>query len=312
MRVAVAGLGLIGGSVALALSAAGHDVIGHDADPATRRAAGRGFTVAEDPAELRRSDIAVIAVPVSASAEAAGAALGADYDGLVTDVASVKAVPARELASYRRYVGGHPMAGKASAGFAAADPGLFTDRPWVLCLDDSTDLGDWGRLARLWTSIGARVVPTTAAAHDRAAARISHVDHVAAAALTLVADEPLARSLAAGSFRDGTRVAASPVQLVEGMAEGNRDELLTALDELSGELARARAAVADTAPDAMRSWFDRARRLRSSWPPEPGPPETMALDRQGLLALGAEGGWVDSVKGIEVATVRRPRVKSTS
>lgn len=327
MRVAVAGLGLIGGSVALALAEAGHAVVGHDPDPATREAAAAHFPVTADPATLLDTDVAVVAAPYRHLASVAAAL--ADHTGIVTDTASVKVEAAKAFAGCARFVGGHPMAGKETAGFASAEAGLFRDRTWVLCIErgvrpdghgtrghgsdpDGTDLADWAALARLWTSIGARVVPATAADHDRAAARISHVEHLAAAALVRAADDPLARALAAGSYRDGTRVAASPTALVAGMVEGNRAEVLAALADLAGELDRARQAVAafDHEPERLADWFDRARDLRVSWPPEPGEPESIPLSREALLALGAAGGWVSGIES-EVAIGRRPRVKST-
>lgn len=313
MRIAVAGLGLIGGSVALALAEHGLDVLGHDPDPATREAAAAHFPVAADPIELLDTDIAVVAAPYRHLAAVAADTFPAGrYRGLITDVASVKTEVARLFAPHARFVGGHPMAGKETAGFPAAEPGLFRGRAWVLCLEEDTDLGDWTSLARLWTAIGAHVVPATAAAHDRAAARISHLEHLVAAALVHVADEPLARALAAGSFRDGTRVAASPTALFTGMVEGNRTELISALDDLREELGRAHdglAAYTDrTFP--ITEWFDRARERRETWPPEADAAEQIPLTRDALVELGTAGGWVEGVQD-EVALARRPRVQST-
>jgi len=310
MRVAVTGLGLIGGSVALALAEAGHDVLGHDPDPATRAAAAAHFTVTADPAELLDADLAVVAAPYRHLDTVAATLRG--YAGLVTDVASVKAAAARAFAAQPRFVGGHPMAGKETAGFASAEPGLFRGRTWVLCLEADTDLADWATLARLWTSIGAHIVPATAADHDRAAARISHLEHLVAAALVRVADDPLSRALAAGSYRDGTRVAASPTGLFTGMVEGNRDELLAALADLGGELDLARAHMTASTDRAkpISEWFDRARERRADWPPEPGETVEVQLERDALLAFGRAGGRLEGVES-EVAVGRLPRVKST-
>lgn len=313
MRVAVVGLGLIGGSAALALTEAGYEVIGHDVSERAREAARSRFAVAADPAALSGADVAVLAVPMGAIAGSA-VDFGPDrFGGIVTDVASVKGRVREAFAGHRRFVGGHPMAGKAAAGFAEADPGLFRGRKWALCLEEDTSLEDWATVAGLWLSVGAHVVPTTHAAHDRAAALISHVEHLVAAALTLAADDPLSRTLAAGSFRDATRVASSPVHLTEGMVASNPDGLLDALDALGRELDSARRLVDhhSSEPRSTEEWLDRARRLRATWPPEPGGAERLPLTRAGLLALGEAGGWVESIQGIEVATVRRPRVQST-
>jgi prephenate dehydrogenase len=309
MRVAVLGLGLIGGSAALALAEAGHDVLGFDPDAATRDAAAAHFPVTADPAALEGTDLAVVAVPFRHLAAIADETLHG-YTGIVTDVSSVKGAPARLFARHR-FVGGHPMAGKETAGFAAAEPGLFQDRKWVLCLETDTDLGDWTVLAALWTSIGAHVVPATAEAHDRAAARISHLEHLVAAALVRVADEPLARTLAAGSFRDGTRVAASPTALFTGMVEGNQEQLLAALDDLGEELGYAHGFLQSTdRPNPISEWFDDARARRADWPPEPLAAQRIPLTRHALSELGEAGGWLEVVES-EVALARRPRVKST-
>lgn len=308
MRVAVTGLGLIGGSAALALADAGHDVIGHDPDAATREAAAAHFPVTADPAALLDTDVAVVAAPYRHLDAVAETLRG--YRGLVTDVASVKTAAARAFAAHPRFIGGHPMAGKETAGFASAEPGLFQGRVWVLCLEADTDLDDWLLLARLWTSIGARVVPATARDHDRAAARISHLEHLVAAALVHVAADPLSRSLAAGSYRDGTRVAASPTGLFTGMVEGNGQALLEALDDLGEELGTAHAHLSNGDDQAIADWFDQARAQRAAWPPEPGEAERLPLERGDLLALGAAGGWIEAVE-TQVAFGRRPRVEST-
>ncbi|MEU6246603.1 prephenate dehydrogenase/arogenate dehydrogenase family protein [Glycomyces sp. NPDC047010] len=310
MRVAVTGLGLIGGSAALALAEAGHEVVGHDPDPAVRAAAAARFPVTADPAGLFDADVAVVGAPVKHLASVAAALTG--FRGLVTDTASVKADAARAFAAHDRFVGGHPMAGKETAGFASAEAGLFRGRVWVLCLEADTDLDDWLLLARLWTSIGARVVPVRADDHDAAAARISHLEHLVAAALVLVADDPLSRTLAAGSFRDGTRVAGSSTTLFAGMVQGNRAMLEDALDELGEELGTAHQYVVEYQqdPDRIAEWFDRARAKRAAWPPEPGEAERVPLTREALLDLGAAGGWVEAVES-EVAIGRRPRVQST-
>lgn len=310
MRVAVIGLGLIGGSAALALAEAGHDVLGLDPDPATRDAAAAHFPVTADPAALAGTDLAVVAAPFGHLETVASETLDG-YTGLVTDVSSVKAAPARVFARHR-FVGGHPMAGKETAGFDAAEAGLFRGRKWVLCLEADTDLADWTALAALWTSIGAHVVPATAADHDRAAARISHLEHLVAAALVHVANEPLARTLAAGSFRDATRVAASPTALFAGMVEGNHADLWTALDDFGEELGHAfrLLAVYTDRPNSISEWFDQARVLRADWPPEPEAAQRIPITKASLMELGAAGGWLEAVES-EVALARRPRVKST-
>ncbi|MGH3738592.1 MAG: prephenate dehydrogenase/arogenate dehydrogenase family protein, partial [Micromonosporaceae bacterium] len=135
--VAVLGLGLIGGSLLRALTAAGVPTIGYDAAPTTRtEAAAAGHPIADSVAEaVASAQLTVLAVPLPA-VPAVLAEL-TDYPGLLTDVTSVKSPVYAAVAAhlpYARYVGGHPMAGKETSGFAASDPGLFTGCAWALCL----------------------------------------------------------------------------------------------------------------------------------------------------------------------------------
>jgi prephenate dehydrogenase len=249
-------------------------------------------------------DLVVLAVPLTAVAPVLDEVAGAGYTGLVTDVVSVKQ-PVRDLVARRLragglrlagYVGGHPMAGRETAGFAAGDPGLFHGCAWVLCLDGETNLDDWLALARLFTGIGARVVPTTAEDHDRVVAAVSHVPHLLAAALATVVSDPLAATLAAGSFRDGTRVAASAPDLVAAMTGGNAGPVLDALDAVMDRLDEVREALESDEPiPQIKAWAAPANAARTTWPKGWGAPRQIPARAQDLLALGDAGGWVSAV-----------------
>ncbi|WP_425462310.1 prephenate dehydrogenase dimerization domain-containing protein [Micromonospora pisi] len=141
------------------------------------------------------------------------------------------------------------------------------------------------------------MVPATAAEHDRAVAAVSHVPHLLAAALVAgAADDPLAGTLAAGSFRDGTRVAATRPELVAAMCGGNADAVGPALDAVLEALHRARAAVdADDPIAALRDWLAPASVARAAWPHRPGTARELPVRVDELLALGRAGGWVTSV-----------------
>ncbi|WP_430789071.1 prephenate dehydrogenase [Actinoplanes sp. G11-F43] len=303
MRIAVIGLGLIGGSLLRALAGAGHGVVGFDADPgacsAVREA---GFRVAGSvPEAIAGTDVVVLAVPLPVLPGVVADLDG--YDGLVTDVTSVKG-PVRDVMRGRRYVGGHPMAGKETSGFAASDADLFDGCAWVLCLEeDETVPADWLLLARLFTGLGARVVPVTAAEHDTAVARISHVPHLFAAVLAAqVGADRLAGALAAGSFRDGTRVAATRAELTAAMCGGNRDAVRAELRRLVGELAALDAALDD--PGALVPLLRRGEVARRGWPAVAGDPRPEMSGVSALLELGRSGGWVTSVRDDEVVTIR--------
>ena len=275
--VAVVGLGQLGGSLAAALVAAGREVTGWDVDPAAREAAAaRGVRIGR-----QLSGVVVLAVPLPAM----GAALdGLDVapDATVTDLGSVKTPVRAALAGLGgRYVGGHPMCGTERSGHAATDPGLFHGARWAVCLEEDTELPRWLRVAEVALAAGAEVVPATSGEHDAAVAAVSHVPHLLAAALAAAAAEagPLALALAAGSFRDGTRVAASDPTFVTAMVEGNATPVATALDRVRTQLDR-------PWPDLVAA----GHAVRSA---EPGRREVrVPLERTALLALGRAGGAV--------------------
>jgi prephenate dehydrogenase len=323
------GLGLIGGSLLKALAAGGHTVWGFDADPATRGTARTAAAQAPPGARWRvvgdvgdavvDAELAVIAVPLPAVDEVLHGLMSAGYAGLVTDVTSVKG-PVREMVAHRLhgvhsrlagYVGGHPMAGRETSGFTSADSSLFVGSPWVLCLEPDTALSDWLLLADLVTRLGARVVPTTAEEHDRAVATVSHVPHlVAAAVAAAAAGDSLALTLAAGSFRDGTRVAATPPALTAAMCGGNAAAVGPALAAVTDALAEATTALRSDHPiRALRGWLAPAAGVRGAWPPRAGRRLDLPATSGALLRLGRDGGWVTAVAADRKSvTASRPAV----
>lgn len=310
-RVGVLGLGLIGGSLLRRL--AGYDGAhgaGWDADPAIlAQASAAGLGVAGGVDELVATcDVLVLAVPLPAVEPvldeiAPRTGTGFAYAGpLLTDVTSVKAA-VLALAAQRELplVGGHPMAGTAESGFAASDAALLDRATWALCVEDGTDLPSWLAVARLVTGLGCAVVPITADAHDAAVARVSQLPHLLAAALAAGADDPLARALAAGSFRDGTRVAATRTELTAAMCAGNAVAVGAALDEALDRLGRVRALLRDGAD--LRPWFEQGRSVRSQLDAPrsharrrlPTADLAPAYLRASLRELGARGGRITDV-----------------
>lgn len=252
--VCVLGLGLIGGSVLRAAVAAGRTAWGWNrSEEPVRAARADGHDVTADlPAALRRAAaedaLIVLAVPLPAVGAVAAAIAEHAPGCALTDVVSVKQPVAEALAAHgldARYVGGHPMAGTAESGWAAGSAELFDGAVWVVAADDGADPDVWSRVARLAADCGARVVPAESAEHDAAVARVSHLPHMFAEALAAAgASSQLALSLAAGSFRDGTRVAGTDPLLVRAMCEGNASALLPVLDEALAALTAARDALA--------------------------------------------------------------------
>ena len=252
--VCVLGLGLIGGSLLRAAVAAGREALGYNRTVDTVVAArADGYTATADLTEAltwaaERAALIVLAVPMPAVGSILGHIKRVAPDCPLTDVISVKGAVLAEVRAaglLDRYVGGHPMAGTAYSGWAAGEPGMFTGAPWVVGVDEHVDARIWAQVMDLALDVGAVVVPAKSDEHDAAAAAISHLPHLLAEALASTAgDVPLAFALAAGSFRDGTRVAGTAPDLVRAMCEANAEQLLPALDRALALLHQTRESLA--------------------------------------------------------------------
>lgn len=270
--ICLIGLGLIGGSLLRDLSAAQHPVFGYNHSTSGARTAAReGFDVTDDlPVVLTRAEeenaIIVLAVPMNAVGPVLDeVAKYAPHCG-ITDVVSVKTAVYNEIRARGmegRYVGGHPMAGTTESGWGASQDGLFKRAAYVITYDYAVECNAAGvpvskswialfsDVVRMVNLVGAEAVPARVAAHDGAVARISHLPHVLAETLAVVGDNGgiLAQSLAAGSFRDGTRVAGTAPELVQQMCGTNAPALVDALDEALTILQAARDKLASDNPD---------------------------------------------------------------
>ena len=273
-RVAVVGLGLIGGSVARRLLDRGTAVVAWDPDPATREAArGLGIEVLASPADLAGTgvDLVVVAVPlrsVDQTAQLLSGVLGPHT--VVTDVASVKA-PVRDAMVRAglgaQYVGAHPMAGTEHSGFGASHTDLLAGARWAVTLDSTTPAHGFLLVAALITQVFEGIVyPLTDDVHDEAAALISHVPHVMATELlNLVAHaaiRPVAVALSAGSFRDGTRVARTTPRRTQAMVTDNATWVVPVLRRAIADLEQLARALESNAP--TEEFFDRADVLRDA------------------------------------------------
>jgi prephenate dehydrogenase len=303
----VLGLGLIGGSLMRAAAAAGREVFGYNRSVEAVQAAGAdGFDATEsiDDALARAADskaLIVLAVPVPALPLMLGHIRDSAPECPLTDVTSVKGAVLQEVQSFRlekRFVGGHPMAGTAHSGWAAGNAHLFAGAPWVISVDDGVDADVWAMVMDLALDCGAVVVPARSDEHDAAAATISHLPHLLAEALAMTAGEvPLAFALAAGSFRDGTRVAATAPDLVRAMCEANADQLLPVLDRTLDLLTHARDALTTKLPLSELVEGGHAARVRYD---NFGRPEIVTIVigednwREELAAAGRAGGVIRS------------------
>jgi histidinol-phosphate aminotransferase len=247
-RMAVIGVGLIGGSLALAAKQAGlvGRVVGCGRSAenlATARQRGLIDVATQVPGEaVRGAALVVLSVPVGAMRQVAEAVRPHLQPGtVVTDVASVK----REIVAlleplcdtaHCAFVGAHPVAGAEGAGAGVADPGLFFGHRCILTPTGATDPTALARVRALWEGVGMEVELMDAASHDRILARVSHVPHLVAYALAAAVGEARAgvRSVSAyagSGFRDTTRIAGSPAGLWRDICLANRDQVLEALGE---------------------------------------------------------------------------------
>ena len=253
-RIAVVGFGLVGASFAAAVRAAYPDtrVLAVDIDERTlAEAVERGWAtdgaLPDDPAFERfvgdGCDLVVLATPVGAAERYFEDLARWDYRGIVTDTASTKAritaLAERVLPHPENFVPGHPMAGSEVNGIEGARPDLFKGAHWILCPDADTPAEHFPRLHELVTSIGARVIALPREDHDEAVAVVSHVPHIIASSLVQLArrhadDQQALMRLAAGGFKDSTRIAAGSPELWCGIAFDNKDALSDGLDEIQG------------------------------------------------------------------------------
>jgi len=269
VRIAVVGVGLIGGSVGLAArERLGAEVVGFDPSPAALDAAlevGAVDVAAAGADEaLDGAEAAFVAAPVGALPAAVRAAVAAAGDDcVVTDVGSTKRTIV-EATDDERFIGGHPLAGAASAGVRNARAGLFDGATWYLTPTPRTRGTLYERLHRLLSGLGARPAALDAETHDRMLATVSHLPHVLANVLVAQAartrteeDEPLPAT--GPSFRDITRVAGSNTAIWRDIYLANADALLDSIDDALARLTAFRATLADGDGAAIGAWNDAAR-----------------------------------------------------
>jgi prephenate dehydrogenase len=303
LRVAILGVGLIGGSIGLAARArAGAHVCGYDPDELVRANAielGAVDEVAADvPTAVAAADVVFAATPVRALPHIVALALsGASGDCVVSDVGSTKRLLA-DAAGDERFIGGHPLAGAETAGVQHARADLFDGATWYLTPAKGSTAGVlYERLHRLLGRLGARPVAIDAATHDRLMACVSHLPHVLANLLvaqtaSLLGQESQRLPAVGPSFRDATRVAGANTAIWTDIYMSNRDALLATVDELERRLHEVRRWLDEGDTSALAAWNDHARD-----------------GRQALLGAGLAGGVAgQSVHELRASVPNRPGV----
>jgi prephenate dehydrogenase len=256
--------------------------------------------------------ITFVALPVSAVPAAVREALAAT-SGVVTDVGSVKTSIVEQL-DHARFVGGHPMAGSEQLGVEGATADLFEGAVWVLTPVAGTGSEAFATVDAVVRSLGAEVVALPPERHDALVAVVSHVPHLTAAALMGIADERAEEHaallrLAAGGFRDMTRIAAGTPAIWPDICGENQEAIVEVIDRLTVELGRLREIVAEGRRDDLLATLERAQTARRNLPGRVSRPEELAEvrvpvpDRGGVIAevstLAAELGV--NIADLEIA-----------
>jgi len=319
--VVIAGVGLIGGSIGLGTRQRflAERVVGLDRDPAALEAA-RGMGVIDEaqlqPGPwLKEADLVVLATPARTLvplAESLRPFLSPHT--ALTDVGGIKAEVCRALSDLP-FVGGHPMAGSERVGVQHADAALLENAVWVLTPDETTDPEALARVRSFVEHLGARPIETPPEQHDRLVAAVSHLPYLTAVALTELAagdtERDLMMLLAAGGFRDLTRVASGSPRMSRDMVVGNEGALRRALRRFRAKLDELEALLDD--PEGMLERAEAAKRTRDAFPivrrsllPARFEVVIAVPDRPGELAriTKALGDAGVNIKDIEVLSIR--------
>ena len=299
MRIAVVGVGLIGGSVGLAARRRleGAEVTGFDSDRARLEAAAEREAIDEVADSLTGAvagaDACFLCAPVESLPElAAGALAAAGADCVVTDVGSTKRLIVAATRD-ERFIGGHPVAGAETAGVQHARDDLFEGAAWYLTPGERSSGLLYERLHRLVVAFGARPVAIDADTHDRLLATVSHVPHVLANVLVsqaarALSEEGEALPRVGPSFRDATRVAGANSSIWSGIYSTNAEAIAAELEETAGRLGEVAELLRDGRHEEIEDWNEGARD-----------------DRRRLLEADLAGG---PVRQLRVSVPNRPGI----
>lgn len=270
--VAIMGVGLIGGSIGLALRQRGLSdrIIGIGRTPSGLRKAKRLGAVTETTTNIERgvseADIVIVCTPVQYVVEQVQQI--SQYvrpDTLITDVGSTKQTIVEGLTKLRNghFIGSHPMAGSDQGGVKNADADLFEQRTVVVTPHKQTSKNTQSRVRRFWKSLGARVVELDCKEHDRAVAVISHLPHAIASVLSSQANEKQLM-LAAGGWVDTTRIAAADPELWLAILLDNNKQVICAVDRFLNDLHKFRDALESDNSRVLRRYLNQGKQNRES------------------------------------------------
>jgi len=326
-NAALIGTGLIGGSIGIALRERGlvEKVTCYDRDPeAGAEAVGRGAAdavTASASAAVNDADLVILAVPVLSTLEILREILPFVKKGaLITDVGSTKgsimAAVEQLLPASVSYIGGHPMAGSEESGIRGADPALLENAIYVITPGPATQDIVVDKLTNLIEEIGAQPLQLDPLSHDRIVAMVSHLPHITAAALVQsvagAGDMELIRTLAAGGFRDSTRIALSSPEVWRDICISNRWALLSALKVFKQSLDSIEEYLTEPNAEAVEEYLSQSRDYRNSIPhrgrgilPEIYEVIVLVRDTPGIIGkvttlLGEENINIDAIEILHV------------
>lgn len=335
-KIAVIGLGLVGASFAAAYreQCPDSEVLGIDVSPVTNAlAVEKGWATAalapDDPAfeQYVRSgcELVVIATPIAAVDEYFERLSAWDYRGIVTDTASTKAhvlAAAEQLLPYpHNFVPGHPMAGSEVNGIEGARADLFKGAHWILCPDENTAAEHFQLLHEIVTGIGARVISLSREEHDEAVAVVSHVPHIIASSLVELAsrhadDQQALFRLAAGGFKDSTRIAAGSPKLWSGIAFDNAEALGRGLDEIREIIGRFAHALEtgdrETMIALLSAAADARRALPAAWVPSTEKLLEVRIPMEDRKGVVAEATTIASQAGCNIQSIEIDHITEDS
>ncbi|HSI82678.1 MAG: prephenate dehydrogenase [Candidatus Methylacidiphilales bacterium] len=276
-KVAILGPGLLGGSLALALTERGLareiSIYGRsEKSLAPVRERGLPYTLTTDPAAaVEDAEVVVLCVPIGAMGALAKAIMPRlSPFALVTDVGSVKGPVVDEIGTILRgvaiWIGSHPMAGSEQSGFNAASARLFQGATTILTPEADTPEATIEAARSLWEAVGSRVTMLDPYTHDKLVAEVSHLPHLIAAALATLPSEA-GLPLVGNGFRDTTRIASGPPDMWTEILETNRTAILAALDTFIARLAQTRTALLTHDTQTLKNLLIEANHIRAKLGP---------------------------------------------
>ncbi len=280
LNIAILGLGLMGGSLGLALVRAGYRVSGWDQNPEIIDEAYQTGAINQASKDLKdvvcQASVVFIATPVDSIVATIQKCLPYVRPGTIfSDLGSIKKnileAVFQFLPSFQHFVAGHPMTGSEQHGLSAADPFLFQNAAYLIIEDPRTSSKAADLIVELVESVGAQIIKLTADEHDRIVATVSHLPHLIAATLAKTAGDaekvfPGTLGLAAGGFRDTTRIALGSPEVWRGIIHGNLEQVLKAIEAFQEELILLKEVLTTGEPSQLEHFLIQARETRMQIP----------------------------------------------